>query len=125
MTWISTKDRLPEPGKYVLARHSRGTWHDKEDPENVNCVVVKLVKGISMQERELMKKGEFPVSIEIMFHGSFDKPFYSEAPRHTLYTSADEHGNNLVPYEWRAFGVDRFFGQDISHWMPIEPLSDI
>ena len=45
--WISTKDRLPVEGKYVLTRHNRGTWGDSDDQKNVNCVVVKLVKGIS------------------------------------------------------------------------------
>ena len=47
MNWINTKDKLPEEGKYVLARHNRGTWNDSDDQENVNCVVVKLVKGLS------------------------------------------------------------------------------
>ena len=41
--WISTKEKLPEEGKYVLARHTRGTWRDSSDQDNVNCVVVKLV----------------------------------------------------------------------------------
>lgn len=35
MNWISTKDKLPEEGKYVLARHNRGTWHDSTDQANV------------------------------------------------------------------------------------------
>ena len=45
MRWIKTKDKLPPMGKYVLARHNRGTWHDNTDQENVNCVVVKRVKA--------------------------------------------------------------------------------
>ena len=56
MKWISTEDGLPKEGVYVLARHNRGTWHDSDDQANVNCVVVKLKKGISKKERELMKK---------------------------------------------------------------------
>ena len=36
MAWIKTSDRLPQEGKYVLARHNRGTWIDSDDQENVN-----------------------------------------------------------------------------------------
>jgi hypothetical protein len=76
MLWIKTTDMLPPFGKYVLARHNRGTWFDGADQENVNCVVVKRV-------------------------------------------AASVEGNNLVPYEWDQFGPDRFFGQEITHWMRI------
>ena len=107
MNWISTKDKLPEEGKYVLARHNRGTWNDITDQDNVNCVVVKLVRGISINEREKMKKGELPQTLE----------------RSKVYKSEDEHGNNQVPYNWQMFGLDSFFGQTITHWMPIEPLT--
>jgi hypothetical protein len=102
MSWISTKDNLPEEGKYVLARHNLGTLIDRGDQENVNCVVVKLVKGISKAERKSLPDND---------------------PRKTHYTSADEHGNNLVPYYWATFGSDSFFGQTITHWMPIEPIT--
>ena len=102
MSWISTKNQLPEEGKYVLARHNIGTWIDRGDKENVDCVVVKLVKGISKTER---------------------KSLPDDDPRKTRYTSADEHGNNLVPYNWEMFGPDSFFGQTITHWMPIEPIT--
>lgn len=98
MEWISTKDRLPEEGKYVLGRHNRGSWVDDTDQENVNCVVVKLRFGISMEERNYL-----PDSDE----------------RKWLYTSDDEHGNNLVPYSFHTFGQDHFFGQTITHWVPI------
>lgn len=43
-SWISVDERLPPYGKYVLARHSRGTWLDSTDQENVNCVVVKRIE---------------------------------------------------------------------------------
>ncbi len=55
MNWIKTSDKLPEEGKYVLGMHGRGTWHDSDDQDNVNCVVVKLKRGISEEERERMK----------------------------------------------------------------------
>ena len=112
MNWISTKERLPEEGKYVLGRHNRGTWIDDEDQENVNCVVVMLVKGISNEERELMKEGKLKTVL------------YEGIKRHNLYMSEDEYGNNRVPYNWETFGPMSFFGQEITHWMPIIPIKN-
>ena len=93
MEWIeiNNENDLPEEGKYVLARHNRGTWRDDDDQKNVNCVVVKLVRGISKRER---------------------KPSDS-------YRFCDEEGNNTVPWAWDSFGPDTFFGQSITHWTPI------
>jgi hypothetical protein len=124
MNWISTKDKLPEEGKYVLARHNRGTWHDSDDQANVNCVVVKLVKGLSEIDRQLMKGGKLPSTKEggIHYDGSWDKPIHTESERYNIYKSEDEYGNNLTPYNWQSFGADSFFGQTITHWTPIEPL---
>jgi len=102
MSWIRTKDKLPEEGKYVFARHDRGTWSDSSDQDNVNCVVVKLKKGISAKERELLGL---------------------DCERARAYYSEDEGFNNLVPYNWDSFGSDSFFGQDITHWLPI-PSND-
>ena len=110
MNWISTKDKLPQEGKYVLARHNRGTWHDSDDQANVNCVVVKLVKGLSKKDRQLMKDGKLPSAKE------------GGNERYNIYKGEDEHGNNLVSYKWEMFGPDSFFGQTITQWMPIEPL---
>jgi len=95
--WISVDDRLPEEGKYVIAKHNRGTWSDSEDQENVNTVVVKLRKGLSMEDREKM----------------------DDCNRKLTYRCDDEHGNNLVPYSWHQFGSDHFFGQSITQWMYI------
>lgn len=120
MAWISTKDQLPEPGKYVFAKHNRGTWHDSTDQENVNTVVVKLVRGISMEEREQMKRGELPQTLE---RGWCLSDGWNDTERSRVYKSEDEYGNNLVPYYWDSFGPDSFFGQTITHWMPIPPLS--
>ena len=120
MNWINTKDRLPEQGKYVLARHNRGTWNDTVDQANVNCVVVKLIRGISIEEREKMKNGELPQTLE---KGWCLSQGYSETERSQVYKAEDEEGNNRVPYNWQMFGPDSFFGQTITHWMPIEPLT--
>ncbi|MFV0495691.1 DUF551 domain-containing protein [Mycobacterium sp.] len=124
MNWISTKDKLPEEGKYVLARHNRGAWNDSTDQSNVNCVVVKLIRGLSKKDRQLMKEGKVPRTKEggQRYNNNRDKLVYTESERHNIYKSEDEHGNNLVPYKWEMFGPDSFFGQSITHWMPIKPL---
>lgn len=101
MNWISIKDKLPEEGKYVIVRHNRGTWRDGTDQANVNCVVAKMLKGLSLKDREKLDPN-------------------SERAR--TYRGEDEHGNNLVPYSFDTFGTDSFCGQSITHWMPIEPL---
>ena len=121
MNWISTKDKLPEEGKYVLARHNRGTWNDSTDQKNVNCVVVKLVMGISKSESELMEKGELESP---MVYGFSLSDGMSMLPRHKVYRSEDEDGNNILPYKWEQFGPDSFFGHTITHWTPIEPLNN-
>lgn len=120
MEWISTKDRLPEEGKYVLARHNRGTWHDSSDQENVSCVVVKLVRGISETDRQRMKSGELPEHPPE--RGWCLSAGWKDSPRSRVYKSEDEHGNNLVPYIWQQFGTDSFFGQTITHWAEIPPM---
>ncbi len=94
--WKKTEDELPPEGKWVIGRHNRGTWIDREDQENVNVVVVKLVKGISLEERKVLEaKGD---------------------PRARTIRNADQHSNNKKPYYWNEFGPDSFFGQDIIEW---------
>lgn len=113
--WIRTEDRLPEAGKYVLARHNRGTWFDSDDQSNVNCVIVKLEYGISQEQRRKMKAGELPDEIIKYPDGRISR-------RSNIYRGEDEKGNNEKPYCWRQFGPDNFFGQTITHWLPIPPL---
>jgi len=121
MNWIkinSEKD-LPEEGKYVIAKHNRGTWHDSDDQENVNTVVVKLVKGISAKERELMRG----TSKDYQDSPAEDHGFYKKSGlRSDTYKFGDEEGNNTVPWAWNSFGPDSFFGQQITHWCLIAPL---
>ena len=87
--WIPTSKVLPQEGKYVLGRSNHGYWIPKE----VKCAVVRLVKGISMEERK--RTGNKTIRV------------------------GDQEGNNLVPYCWEEYGPGSFFGQDITHWCPI------
>lgn len=119
MSWIKTEDELPEPGKYVLARHNRGTWFDSQDQDNVNCVVVKLVRGLSKEDREKIKLGLLPEQ----YYDAYDSlSGHHKAKRSNSFSGDDEDGNNLKPYGWHEFGPDHFFGQEITHWQPIEKL---
>lgn len=123
MKWISVKDRLPEEGKYVLARHNRHTWNDDDDQNNVNCVVVKLKKGISKEERELMKEGRLDCkTIRMIDCGGLWSGSSRDIPRYNIRRAEDEDGNNLVPYNWDSFGATSFNGQEITYWTNIEPL---
>jgi len=119
MEWIRTKDKLPKEGKYVLARHNRGTWNDSTDQQNVNCVVVKLIKGITEDDRVLMRAGKLDDPEEITWCLSEGS---QSTKRSNLYKSEDVFGSNIVAYKWKMFGRNSFFGQTITHWLPIEPL---
>lgn len=122
MSWIEikTESDLPPVGKYVIAKHNRGTWIDSTDQENVNTVVVKLVRGISEKERQQMKGTDK----DYQCSPPEDHGFYKiSGLRSDTYKLGDEHGNNTVPWAWNTFGIDSFFGQSITHWMPIEPLT--
>ena len=114
--FILTKDQLPPEGKYVIARHNRTTWHDSTDQENVNTVIVKLKKGISLENRLKMINGELP---DPLIEGWNLSEGVHKTPRHRIYNAEDQHGNNHVPYCWLCFGPDQFFGQEITEWMEI------
>jgi hypothetical protein len=117
--WISTKDKLPKHGKYVIAKHNKGTWMDSSDQENVNTVVVKFVRGISVEEREKMEKGELPQTLE---KGWCLSDGWRETERSGVYKSEDEGRNNQLPYNWQMFGQNSFYGQEITHWTEIPPI---
>jgi len=122
MNWIEIKSEkdLPQEGKYVIAKHNRGTWRDSTDQENVNTVIVKLVRGISLKEREAIKGTDR----DYQDNSTEDHGFYKiSGLRSDKYLFGDEEGNNTVPWAWQRFGPDSFFGQTITHWMPITPLS--
>lgn len=116
---IKSEKDLPREGKYVLAKHNRGTWHDSDDQENVNCVVVKLVKGLTEEDRELMRQGKKENLSNSYWCLSEGNHF---ANRSEIYSGCDVGGNNLVPYNWESFGADSFFGQSITHWMEIPSI---
>jgi hypothetical protein len=121
MNWIEIKSEkdLPPEGKYVIAKHNMGTWHDREDQENVNTVVVKLVRGISEKERQEMRGTDN----DYQYSQPKDYGYYRiSGLRSETHKFGDESGNNTVPWAWDSFGPGSFFGDSITHWMPIPPL---
>ena len=107
--WISVDERLPDEGEYVLI------FAD-------SIQVARIEKGISKEQREKMKNGELPDPEEPCFAGNIG---FRMLRRSILYRSADEFGNNLVPYCWKAHGGPmEWFGQRVSHWMPLPELPE-
>ena len=102
--WISVEERLPEENVYVLIAVGN------------SIQVARIIKGISEEKREKMKNGELPDPEESCF--AADKIITLR--RSQLYRSGDVWGNNLVPYYWKANGGPmEWFGQNITHWMPL------
>ena len=96
--WIKTTDKLPPERKYVIGK-TTARWKDEDDPENVNVIVVKLIKGISLKERSELDNSD---------------------QRKKLFSASDEWGNNERPYNWETFGPTNFFGQDVIEWKFID-----
>ena len=90
------KDELPKNNQYVLVYINRDTWIDEDETEGDHCYkVVKFVRGLSIKDREKLT---------------------SDNPNKRLYSAADQHGNNLVPYHWESFGTGDYFGQEVEFW---------
>ena len=110
--WISVSDKLPEEKEYVLI-----AMHDVIE-------VARIEKGISQEERRKMKSGEIPDAEEFGYEPG-KPPFVVK--RSASIKAADQEGNNLVPYIWRARpGPMEWFGQYVTHWMslPESPKED-
>lgn len=103
--WISVSDKLPEEKEYVLI-----AMHDMIE-------VARIEKGISQEERRKMKSGEIPDAEEFGYEPG-KPPFVVK--RSDSIKAADQEGNNLVPYIWRArSGPMEWFGQYVTHWMSL------
>ena len=69
-----------------------------------------------------MKSGEIPD--EEGFGYIPGRPIFT-VKRSDSFRGCDEDGNNLVPYKWYArSGPMEWWGQDVSHWMPLPKLPE-
>jgi len=98
LNWHKPDVELPPEGKYVLVRHGQGNWHDETDQDNVNCVIAKMIHGISLEARASLLEGDH---------------------RKITHKAQDEGWNNEKDYAWFTFGALVFFGQDIVCWCHI------
>jgi len=103
--WIPVADdSLPDEGEEVLV------WD--------GCYrIAKIEKGISVDERERMKRGEIPDPEEWGWNVAEG---YFRVRRSEAYKACDEQGNNEKPYCWHVDnGKGTLFGQDVKYWMPL------
>lgn len=94
--WIACDEQLPEDRQLVI------TYSPKSQMSKIN--ICTFEKGISKTEREELK--------------------LSGDERHLRYSGADEDGNNRRPYRWKVQGPGSYFGQEVTHWMPIPDSPD-
>jgi hypothetical protein len=107
MGWISVEDKLPKPDQMVLIYAGNYRQSQKYD-------VVKFEKGISQEERQQMKDGLLAdEGVNVYSNGH-----QVVAKRSSMFTASDEEGNNTKPYSWSNLPM-RYFGQDVTHWMPL------
>ena len=103
--WVPVTDNnLPDEGEEVLVYD--GCYR-----------VAKIEKGISVDERERMKRGEIPDPEEWGWNAARG---YFRVRRSEAYKGCDEQGNNEKPYCWLVDnGKGTLFGQDVKYWMPL------
>lgn len=94
MKWHLTEKELPEENRLVIVYVPNRPWK-WEGKGDIHYKIAWLERGISLQEREKMSTNN---------------------KRKYVFDSRDEYGNNLVPYCWKEFGPDEFFGQEVKAW---------
>lgn len=104
MGWISVKDILPEDNQTVIIYYG-------------DIDVAIFERGISIEEREKMKRGEVEDPAEYVYS---PREGVQKTNRSNLYRRADQWGNNKVPYCWVSNSeLMEWLGQEVSHWMPL------
>lgn len=101
--WVPVTERLPEEKEYVLI------WCGE-------CQVARIEKGITEEQREAMKRGELD---DPCVTGWTLSSGYFTLKRSQSYEACDQQGNNKVPYCWYSNGPMQWFGQEVTHWMPL------
>ena len=88
--WIDCNEALPKPNQVVIVYAPKSQMY--------SFCVCKFEKGISTEERKQLAGTE----------------------RALTFKASDEHSNNRKPYCWsKAGGPGTYFGQDVTHWMPL------
>lgn len=113
--WIDINIRKPKHEQKVLI-------YLPNEGEKYRIETATFIKGISEEERSLMKQGKLK---DLSRPGWCASEGWTHSKRSSIYANGDIFGNNTVPYEWNGQGPMKWFGQDVSYWMelPIEPKS--
>ncbi len=102
--WNRVEDKFPEDGVCVLAKIELSNFF--KPAKNEEVVVVRLMRGITKDQREKMRNGEI------------DNYEHHHSLRSEYYSTYDEGGDNKRGYKWLQNGsFNSFCGQDITHWM--------
>ena len=88
--WIPCSELLPENRQLVIIYSPKSQMGKKN--------ICQFHKGISKKEREEMGGSERARTVEF----------------------GDEDGNNMKPYAFKVYkGPGQYFGQEVTHWMPL------
>lgn len=98
--WISCEEALPKPNQVVIVYAKESQMADYS--------ICTFQKGISIEERKQMAGSDSNILLQ----------------RSLTYTASDEHNNNRKPYCWKKFGPGTYFGQEVTHWMPLPSAPD-
>ena len=92
--------QIPPENKYILIYCHDMPWKDSNHDLNVFWRVAKMVRGISEEERNILRNSTNPI----------------EQKRARTYRPGDVFGNITVPYYFDEFGASSYFGQNIDEW---------
>lgn len=109
IVWLNCDDELPNNNEKVLVVY----YND------IKTAIFE--KGISLEEREKMKKGEILDTVE---WGWCLSQGYISNKRSDIIKSCDEFGNNTNPYCWRIDGHS-IFGKNIKYWAHIPNIKEL
>ena len=122
MKVINVSDRLPPEDTYVLAHLTLTNWIEKKDTEGGRLWrVVKLIKGISKEDRRRMIDGDL-ADPRTTVHTYYNETHsITDVRRSSTIRAEDEGWNNLVPFIWDEFGPGCYFGQEVDAWCELPP----
>lgn len=120
----NVNDELPPDRSYVLIHLTNDNWGDPDDKlGNRYWKVAKIIRGLSLKDREKMGKGEIDDPLECGY--IFPDGIRTEQKRSNTYHEEDEYGNNKVPYIWSEFGTSSYFGQEVDFWCNLPNIGEL
>lgn len=116
----TSKNQFPlENDLFVVGIFSKESKRFKEGPFGVNCVIVRLIKGIDEEERKKMKEGLIDDYYVINPLANKNEKVLPYVCRSEVYKLEDENGNNgenKKNYAWKSPMGHVYNGQEIDKW---------